>query len=361
VTGQRAGDLEVEPRALTDEEKAWLDDPEVERMVALVGAHAKSGASLVPGANLELDLGLDSMERVELLTSLEHDLGVRVPEEMAHEIYTVRELIEALRTASTSTAGEGAGAPAWDRLLHEVDEDDPMLAGLRSNRWVLAPILFAILRAGCLLARLLGRFRVTGLDRLPAQAPFIVSPNHQSYLDAFLLVGALPYRVARKLFFVGASEYFATPFMAWVAKQIHVVPIDPDSNLLRAMKAGAYGLRRGKVLLLFPEGERSIDGSVRRFKKGAAILSLHLGVPVVPVAMDGVFDVWPRNRPLQWRALLPSGSVRILMQVGPPLEPQALGEAAADASMAVERQYAAATERLREAVKKMWNALREQR
>jgi long-chain acyl-CoA synthetase len=361
VTGQRAGDLEVEPRALTDEEKAWLDEPDVDRLMALVRGHVKSGSSLLPGANLELDLGLDSMERVELLTALEQDVGVRVPEDVAHEIYTVRELVEALRTASAPAAGGGEAAPAWDRLLQEVPEDDPMLAGLRSNRWILAPFLFAILRVGNLLARLLVGFRVTGLDRLPARAPFIVSPNHQSYLDAFLLVGALPYRVARKLFFVGASEYFATPFMAWVARQIHVVPIDPDSNLLRAMKAGAYGLRHGKVLLLFPEGERSIDGSVRRFKKGAAILSLHLGVPVVPVAMDGVFDVWPRNRPLQWRALLPSGSVRILMQVGAPLEPQALGEAAADASMAVERQYAVATERLRETVKKMWNALREQR
>lgn len=361
VTGERAGDVEIAPPALTDEERAWLEEPDVDRMMALVGGHVKPGTALFPGANLELDLGLDSMERVELLTSLEHGVGVRVPEEVAQKIYTVRELVEALRTASASAGGGGEAAPAWDRLLREIPEDDPALEGLRSNRWVLAPFLFAILRAGYLLARLLVGFRVNGLDRLPARAPFIISPNHQSYLDAFLLVSALPYRVARKLFFVGASEYFATPFMAWVAKQVHVVPIDPDSNLTRAMKAGAYGLRHGKVLLLFPEGERSIDGSVKRFKKGAAILSLHLGVPVLPVAMDGVFDVWPRNRPLQWRALLPNGNVRILMEMGPPLEPLALGGASAAEPATIERQYAAATERLRDAVKKMWGALHEQR
>ena len=361
MAGERAGDVEVAPLALTDEEQAWLDDPDVDRMMALVGGHVKPGTSLFPGANLELDLGLDSMERVELLTSLEHDVGVRVPEEDAQKIYTVRELVEALRTASASAGAGGEAAPAWDRLLREIPEDDPALAGLRSNRWVLAPLLFAILRAGYLLARVLVGFRVNGIDRLPAEAPFIISPNHQSYLDAFLLVSALPYRVARKLFFVGASEYFATPFMAWVAKQVHVVPIDPDSNLTRAMKAGAYGLRHGKVLLLFPEGERSIDGSVKRFKKGAAILSLHLGMPVVPVAMDGVFDVWPRNRPLQWRALLPNGNVRILMEMGLPLEPHALGGASPAEPATIERQYAAATERLRDAVKTMWGALHEQR
>ena len=119
------------------------------------------------------------------------------------------------------------------------------------------------------------------------------------------------------------------------------------------MKAGAYGLRHDKVLILFPEGERSIDGSVKTFKKGAAILSLHLGAPIVPIAMDGVFDVWPRNRPLRWRALLPGGGVRVLMQVGTPLEPGGY--------VAVEAHYVAATDRLRNVVEGMWNALREQR
>ena len=54
---------------------------------------------------------------------------------------------------------------------------------------------------------------------------------------------------------------------------MNVVPVDPDTNLVRAMQAGAFGLRHGKILVLFPEGERSPDGTPRTFKKGAAILS----------------------------------------------------------------------------------------
>jgi long-chain acyl-CoA synthetase len=352
VLQRHVGDPEAAPPQITPEDEAWLVDPHAEQMMAVLRGHVKPQARVVPDANLELDLGLDSMERVELLTSLEHAAGVRVPEEIAQRIYTVRELIEALRTASAAERAVES-APAWERLLREIPEDDSVLAGLLRPKRVLHPTLYVIARAGYLLARLLIRFRVDGLDRLPARAPFILSPNHQSYLDAFLLVSALPYRVFKRLFFVGASEYFSTPFMAWVARMINVVPVDPDSNLVKAMKAGAYGLRHDKVLILFPEGERSIDGSVKTFKKGAAILSLHLGAPIVPIAMDGVFEVWPRNRPLRWRALLPGGDVRVLMQVGAPLEP--------DGYAAVEAHYVAATDRLRNAVEGMWNALREQR
>jgi 1-acyl-sn-glycerol-3-phosphate acyltransferase len=207
------------------------------------------------------------------------------------------------------------------------------------------------------------RFHASGLEHLPPRGPFILSPNHQSYLDVFLLVGALPYRVFRRSFFVGASEYFATPLRLWIARRINVVPVDPDTNLVRAMQAGAYGLRRGKVLIVFPEGERSIDGSVKRFKKGAAILSLHLGVPIVPVALDGAFDVWPRNHRPAWRAMLPGSGLRVLMRMGAALDPRSAGGAshagrAASMLATAEHSYAAATERLRSAVQEMWEALR---
>ena len=69
------------------------------------------------------------------------------------------------------------------------------------------------------------------------------------------------------------------------------------------MQAGAFGLTHGKVLVLFPEGERSIDGTVKKFKKGAPILSQHLRVPIVPVAIKGVYEIWPRNRGINWKLL----------------------------------------------------------
>jgi long-chain acyl-CoA synthetase len=105
------------PVAATAEDPAdaaWLTDPFVARAVPLIQEAAKGGAPVQAKANLELDLGLDSMERVELLVRLEQAAGVKVEDEVSHRIYTVRDLVEALRAAPASG---GSVAPAWDQLL----------------------------------------------------------------------------------------------------------------------------------------------------------------------------------------------------------------------------------------------------
>jgi len=121
--------------------------------------------------------------------------------------------------------------------------------------------------------------------------------------------------------------------------------VDPDSALVSAMRAGAYGLRRGKVLVLFPEGERSIDGVPRNFKKGAAILATHLRVPIVPVAMDGFFEVWPRGKKYQ-------GPHPLRIAFGEPILPPA-GVPPGEAG------YTALTAELKRRVVEMWEALHE--
>jgi long-chain acyl-CoA synthetase len=212
-------------------------------------------------------------------------------------------------------------------------------------------IAFAVMKAAFLAARVLVRLRVSGRRAMPAGGAFIVSPNHQSFLDVFLLVSTFRYRTFRRLFFVGASEYFESPLKRRFARLMNVVPVDPDTNLVRAMQAGAYGLRHGKVLILFPEGERSPDGAVKKFKKGAAILSGQLGVPIVPVAIHGAFEVWPRGRPFQWRALLPWAGTRPALSFGQPVSPQSVADAPGS------DRYALLTEKLRASVERMWNAL----
>ena len=83
--------------------------------------------------------------------------------------------------------------------------------------------------------------------------------------------------------------------MRWVATMLNVVPVDPDTQLMRAMKAGAIGLKNGKILNIYPEGERAYDGELHQFKKGAAILATELDIPILPVAIDGLHKVWARR------------------------------------------------------------------
>jgi long-chain acyl-CoA synthetase len=324
---ERAAATTEAERPPSDAEIAWLTDADHRSALEAI-ARRLDRRQVRPDANLELDLGLDSMERVELLTMLERRARTQVAPEARATIFTVRQLVEAVRAGEPAVHSGGEdgvpggadGIEAWDAILTGAP-DAALIEGLRRPKPLRALVLFALIRMAGGLARLLPGFRVSGIEHLPADGPFIISPNHQSYLDAFFLAAALPYRVFSNLFFVGAAEYFQTPLMAWAARSINIVPVDPDANLVSAMQAGAAGLRLGKVLMLFPEGERSIDGELKKFRKGAAILSAHLDVPVVPVALDGLFAIWPRGRAVSWRLLLPGRTRPVTLAFGPPIRP----------------------------------------
>src|SRR5439155_18663226 len=160
----------------------------------------------------------------------------------------------------------------WESILREEPTDPEVLALARPN-----PFAEHFWRAMTRLVRIFAddrfRLRVRGLEKLPAQGPYIISSNHQSFLDPAILVSVLPWPVFRNLFSVGTSEIFGSGFMRHLARWLRVIVVDPDANLIPAMRAGAYELRHGRVLILYPEGERSIDGMPRIFQKGAAIHS----------------------------------------------------------------------------------------
>jgi long-chain acyl-CoA synthetase len=300
-------------REMTEADAVWAADTRVARALDMVRAATRTPQAVHPDANIELELGLDSMERVELLTQLQVAFGSRVSEEVSHRIYTVRELVDAVLHPDAGggdhSEADGSVDP-WSKILRADLESDPVLHEVLRPRPLVAAFFFVLLKFCYAFAWLFMGFRVRGRENLPERGPFLLCPNHESYLDAFLLVSALTFRHLKNLFFVGASEYFATPFTAWLARQMNVIPVDPDTNLIRAMQAGAFGLRHGKVLILFPEGERSIDGEIKKFKKGAPILSFNLGAPIVPVALENIFEIWPRSRPFNWGSLMPGSSSR---------------------------------------------------
>ena len=133
--------------------------------------------------------------------------------------------------------------------------------------------------------------------------------------------------------------------MLHLARSLRVVVVDPDANLIPAMRAGAFGLRQGRPLILYPEGERSIDGTPKIFKKGAAILSIHMQVPIVPMAIEGFYEAWPRNKPFQ-------GFAPLKMAFGDPILPPPESEAS-------EAAYEKLTAELKARVVGMWERLRQ--
>ena len=332
---------------LTADEVEWLDQAGVQQALNIVREAARTAPpTLRPTLNLELDLGLDSMQRVELLSQIEEQLGGNVEESQLAEIYTVRELIDAVVHSAASGAGGPGTRPefaGWRAILAE----EPIAADVVSLAqpkpfsdafWYLVSRLIQVIA--------LDRFdlHVRGIEKLPQSGAYILSSNHQSYIDPVILASILPPEVFHKVFAVGTSEIFGKGFMLRLARSLRVVVVDPDANLIPAMRAGAFGLRQGRPLILYPEGERSIDGTPKVFKKGAAILSIHLQVPIVPIAIEGFYEAWPRNKPFH-------GFAPLKIVIGDPILPPPESEAS-------EAAYEKLTAELRAQVVGMWEKLR---
>ena len=343
-------DSQIGPSAQPSAEDAqWLDQPEVQQAIEVIREASKTASEAIrPNDNLELDLGLDSMQRVELLVAVEKELGGDVEESALAEIYTVRQLVDAIRESATAgkTRTTSTQQPTgWKSVLQEEPTDPEVLRLARPGRMA-EHVLYTLFQPLHIFANDRFRLRVSGLEKLPTQGSYIISSNHQSYLDPVILGAVLPWPVFRDLFSVGTSEIFGSGFMRRLARWLRVIVVDPDANLVSAMRAGAFGLRHGRILILYPEGERSIDGTPRIFKKGAAILSAHLQVPIVPVAIEGFHDAWPRGKRFQKFAPLQ-------IEFGDPIFPPPQAEAA-------EAVYEKLTAQLKSRVVGMWKGLREQ-
>ena len=295
-------------------------------------------------------LGLDSLARAECVASVEQSLGIELKPEEVSTAQTVGELVRLANAKISGGPRPVESAPAefhWRDVLAETPEELPEVEQLLRRKPGMEFFAQVVLRFIHLSAWLLFRMEVKGrevLDQL--EPPYLICPNHQSYIDPLLVCSVYPRSVLRNVFHVGASMYFANAAMAQLARLINVVPIDPDVQLLRAMRAGAAGLRAGKILNIYPEGQRSFDGQLQEFKKGAAILATELNIPIVPVALDGAYRIWPRK---SWRFRL----AKVKISFGTPVDARKIASDEADEEVVYERVTAVLKQRIQQMLDEM--------
>jgi long-chain acyl-CoA synthetase len=250
--------------------------------------------------HLDLDLGLDSLRRVELIASLEQQFG-RLPDSIATEVITVKDLIEKINQSVKEPTEETApSVQSWQNLIAAPPPPDLTTRLLQTPSRV-RRLVEAITRVTLwVICRFALRLKVSGLDHLPRQGPFVLASNHVSHIDPFVILISVPVTVFEQIFTLGWEPYFRGwigRFFAWIG---HVIRIGPDTSLVTVLQTSATGLRHGKSLLIFPEGERSLDGRLLEFRKGIGILACELTVPVVPAWIEGTYQVlpvgarWPR-------------------------------------------------------------------
>lgn len=276
--------------------------------------------------NLELDLGIDSLAKIELVVALENAFSIKLPETFVSDIQTVEELVSKIKEYGAVGIREIEQMPAWkDILMKEPDPEDREKVGIHHSLpdWLFILFVLNLVRT---ITKIFFRFKVDGIENIPEKGPFIITPNHASYLDAFMVAPALPTSSFRDLYTIGIQNYFTGKFREPLAKLAHVIPIDPETYLNRALQMASYILRNRKSLLIFPEGGRSFDGELMEFKKGVGILSLELDVPVIPAYIRGSFEALPRSA--KW-----PNFTEIKVSFGKPLYPSDVDMAGKPAGM----------------------------
>lgn len=286
----------ISPEEMSGEDRALLENEAAGKVWSLL-ARRYPDARLTPETSPQLDLGVDSMEWVNLTMEIGESADVELDEEAIDSIDSIDTVRDLLReVAEASESGEATTGTSPLEQPEEVLSDE-------QKRWLEPPgPLMPVMARGLflfnrVLMRVLFGLRVEGLENLPERGSFVIAPNHVSYLDSFVVAAALDYRLLRRTYWAGwTGAAFGNPLTRLISRLAQVVPIDPERAGVSSLAFGAAVLARGKSLIWFPEGERSPTGELQQFRPGIGMLLDHFQTPVVPASIHGTYEAMPRGR-----------------------------------------------------------------
>lgn len=186
---------------------------------------------------------------------------------------------------------------------------------------------------------LLFGLRARDVENVPPTGPLLIAGNHQSYLDPPSIGCPI---VQRHLSFIARAGLFSFGPFGWVIGMLNSVPLAEEKGDAAAIREAIRRLEAGHAVLIFPEGSRTENGEIDDFKRGVSLLLKKARCPVLPVAIRGAYEVWPRRRPLPvpWRA-------RVRVAYGTPISYEELMTLGPDGALA----------RIRDEVVKLYDSL----
>ena len=230
--------------------------------------------------HLETDLAFDSLDKVGLQGFIEQTFGVDIQPEMMTTLRSVAEKVESGKTHVD---------------VNKMDWHEMLLAN-NSSLELPSTSVFYPLHAKMFKSflKLNNRLKIVGEKNVPKKGPFIIAPNHQSFLDGPIVASGLSCKTLKNSYFFATEEHVKRPVVKSLAKRNNIILME-KRNLKNSILKLSEVLKLGKNVVIFPEGSRSYDGEMVPFKKTFAILSKELNVPVVPVCIRGAYDVLPRG------------------------------------------------------------------
>jgi 1-acyl-sn-glycerol-3-phosphate acyltransferase len=181
-------------------------------------------------------------------------------------------------------------------------------------------------------------------DRVPRTGAILVISNHQSFLDP-MVNGVTVWD--RQFTALARDSLFVGPF-GWVLRSVSARPIKREGGDLEAMKAALAELEAGRVVIIYPEGTRSPDGSLQEFKRGVLLLVKRAKPTILPMGVEGTFDAWPRGR------TLPHARGKVVCVCGQPMSGEELAKLDGEQALAAMRDAVAKAHDEARALRAAW-------
>jgi len=290
--------IKPDEKKLTHEDKAYLEE-DINKDIVEYLKKETGEYKILPDELLE-DIGIDSLSRIELSAGLEKLFDSSLDARIFLQSFTVRELIEKIKRSlpqdiKTEKLKSDDFKINWREILNKALEEKNL------KKIDLNPSFFSWL-GGFLFLGIIGlifklfyNLTVEGKENIPEKGPFIIYSNHVSFFDGLLIASSLKKRPRLDLFYIGYRFYFDVPVIRNLIKVGRIIPLDFTTTLLEALRSAYFVLKNGKGICLFPEGERSLDGNIMKFKKGFGILVKESSSLVLPVLIKGAYEAWPRG------------------------------------------------------------------
>jgi 1-acyl-sn-glycerol-3-phosphate acyltransferase len=138
--------------------------------------------------------------------------------------------------------------------------------------------------------------KVTGLENIPKDKTFILAINHSSYMDHFLILTTFVRALDKKVHFLAKKEHFDNAMTSSWHNWAGAVPIDRKAGGKKALRWAIAALKKGKIIAVYPEGTRTLNGKLQEGKTGIARLALAAKVPVLPIGIIGTFEILPKGK-----------------------------------------------------------------
>ncbi|MFA6483536.1 MAG: AMP-binding protein [Bacteroidales bacterium] len=239
---------------------------------------------ILPDHNLVFDVSLDSLGKIGLIDYIEKSFGIKMEDEQLLKFPSIRKIADYIQQ---------------NKLFHKTGDQSTWSGDLKEDSEVVLPKSSFMLRTIVGAVRgffsLFFRFEAKGMENIP-EGPCFFTPNHESKLDAFLVLAYLNRKTLNETYSYAKKDHVKGGIRKYLARHNNVIVMDLSKDLKGSIMKMAEVVKQNKKILIFPEGTRTKTGKIGDFKKTYAILSTEFKIPIVPIAIKGAYEAMSSGR-----------------------------------------------------------------